>query len=97
MRTMVTIRLPVESGNRAIKDGTLPKIIAQITERIRPESCYFYIEHGKRTMRAVCDLKDVSDMPATFEPVLLALDAELEFTPVMNADELAAGLKKAFG
>jgi hypothetical protein len=93
MRMMVTIRVPVETGNRAIKDGSLPRIIKEVTERIRPECAYFFIESGRRTMRAVFDLKNTNDMVPDFEPALLGLDAELELIPVMTAEELSAGFK----
>ena len=93
MRMMVTIRVPVEAGNRAIKDGTLPKIIQQVTERIRPECAYFFIENGRRTMRAVFDLKQTHDMVPAFEPALIGLQADIELIPVMTAEELGAGFK----
>ena len=93
MRMMVTIRIPVETGNRAVKDGTLPKLIAEITERTKPESAYFYLDQGRRTMRAVFDLKEANHMVPSFEPALLGLDAEVELTPVMTGEELAAGFQ----
>lgn len=93
MRMMVTIRVPVETGNRTIKDGTLPRVIQQVTERIKPECCYFFLENGQRTMRAVFEMPDCVAMVPSFEPALLALDAAVEMTPVMTAEELAAGFK----
>lgn len=93
MRMMVTIRVPVEAGNRAIKDGSLPRIIQQVTERIRPESAYFFVEAGRRTMRAVFDLDQTHQMVPSFEPALLGLEAEIELIPVMTAEELATGFK----
>jgi hypothetical protein len=41
------------------------------------------------------DFKDVSDIPAIAEPLFMALDAAVEFIPVMNAEELKTGLSKA--
>jgi hypothetical protein len=93
MRMMVTLRIPVETGTRAIKDGSLPRIVQQITERIRPECAYFMLEGGQRTMRAVFDLKNTSDMVPNFEAAMMGLDAHVELTPVMTADDLAAGMK----
>jgi hypothetical protein len=93
MRMMVTIRVPVETGNRAIKDGSLPRLIQQVTDRIRPECAYFFLENGKRTMRAVFNLEHQGDMVPSFEPALIGLDAAVELTPVLTADELAAGFK----
>jgi hypothetical protein len=93
MRMMVTIRVPVETGNRTIKDGTLPRVIQEVTERIRPECAYFFVENGRRTMRAVFDLKNANDMVPAFEPALMALNADIELLPVMTGEELGAGFK----
>ena len=94
MRTMITLRIPVETGNRTIKDGSLPPVIQQTMEKIKPESAYCYLENGRRTLRAVFDLKDANDMVAAFEPVMMALNAELELVPVMTVEELGAGFAK---
>ncbi len=42
----------------------------------------------------VFDLKDSSDLPRIAEPFFMGLNATVEFTPVMNADDLKAGLGK---
>ena len=95
MRTMIRITIPVESGNKTILDGTLPKIIAETMERLKPEAAYFYPERGVRTSIMICDFNDVSDIPAIAEPLFTKLGAAVEFIPVMNADELKKGLSKA--
>jgi hypothetical protein len=43
----------------------------------------------------VFDLKDPSDIPTIAEPLFMILKAKVEFTPVMNADDLQKGLKAA--
>jgi hypothetical protein len=93
MRMMVTIRVPVEPGNRAIKDGTLPKVIQQTLEHIKPECAYFFVENGKRTMRAVFHLDQASGMVPAFEPAMVQLNAEVELTPCMTAEDLKFGLE----
>jgi hypothetical protein len=40
------------------------------------------------------DLKDTTDIPKIVEPPFHLLNAEIEVTPVMNADDLKAGLAK---
>lgn len=95
MRTMIRITVPVEAGNKAIKDGTLPKTIADTMERLKPEAAYFFTDRGVRTGIMVVDFKDVSDIPAIAEPLFTGFDAAVEFIPVMNADELKKGLSKA--
>ncbi len=93
MRMMVTARVPVQRGTAAIKDGTLPRVVQATLERIRPESAYFCVENGVRTMRAVFDMKQQQDMVPTFEPMLMELDASIELTPVMTASELELGFQ----
>jgi hypothetical protein len=90
---MVTVRLPVGKANDAIRNGSIGRIIQSTLERIQPECAYFFVENGKRTMRAVFDLKSPQDQVTLFEPVFLELDAELEFATVMTAAELAMGLQ----
>ena len=96
MRTMITVSFPVESANRGIKDGSLPRIIGAAMERLRPEAAYFFAAEGKRTALFVADMKESSQIPSIAEPFFMGLDATLDFRPVMNADELKSGLEAAF-
>jgi hypothetical protein len=41
----------------------------------------------------VFDLKDPSEIPAIAEPFFLNLNAKVEFSPVMNAEDLKKGLE----
>jgi hypothetical protein len=94
MRTLIKVTIPVEAGNKAIQDGSLPRIVQSTLEKLRPESAYFYTERGLRTAVMVVDLKESSSMPEIAEPLFIGLGAQVEFTPVMNAQELQAGLSK---
>lgn len=95
MRTMLKIMMPVETGNRAIKDGSLPKLMNSGMERLQPEAAYFYPENGKRTALMVFDMKDPSQIPSIAEPFFMGLDGEISMTPVMNPADLKAGLEAA--
>jgi hypothetical protein len=95
MRTMLKITIPVEPGNRAIKDGSLPKLMNSVMEKLHPEAAYFYPEGGKRTTLMVFDMKDASQIPSVVEPFFMGLDADISLTPVMNAADLKAGLEAA--
>lgn len=94
MRTLLKITLDVAASNRAILDGNLAKIIGDTTERVHPESSYFCTLDGCRSCIMVFDLKDASDIPLIAEPFFLNLNAKVEFSPVMNADDLKKGLTK---
>jgi hypothetical protein len=86
--------MDVAASNQAIIDGTLPKIISDTVERIQPEASYFLPMDGYRSCLMVFDIKDPSDMPTIAETFFLNLNAKVEFSPVMNADELKKGLTK---
>jgi hypothetical protein len=49
MRVMAKITIPVESGSRAVKDGSIGKLIQTAAERWKPEAMYFGTFEGKRT------------------------------------------------
>jgi hypothetical protein len=92
MRTLMKVSIPVESGNRGIKDGNLESAIQGIMKRLVPEAAYFYPENGHRTMLMVFDLKSPADLPTITEPLFMDLNASVEMYPVMNPEDLKQGL-----
>jgi len=94
MRTLITVSIPADSGNTAVQDGTLPRIMGEALERLKPEAAYFTTMHGLRTALMVFDMKESSDMPSIAEPFFSGFNAAVTFSPVMTADDLKAGLQK---
>lgn len=94
MRTLMKVTLPVEMGNKAVKDGTLPKTVEEMIRKTKPEASYFYTETGKRSMLFVFDMKDASQIPMIAESFFMDLHADVQFYPVMNAADLKTGLEK---
>jgi hypothetical protein len=94
MRMLMKVTVPVQTGNKAITDGSLPRVIQTTLETLRPEAAYFCADGGRRTAFMVFDLADPTAIPAIAEPLFQTLDAEVEFTPVMSAQDLQAGLAK---
>jgi len=88
------VTIPVDHGNKAIKDGSLPKIIQSLLQDVKPEAAYFTTLDGLRTGFMVFDLKDSTDIPRITEPLFQGFNATVQFVPVMNADDLKAGLNK---
>ena len=98
MRCLLKVSIPVETGNAAISDGSLPRTIDSILADLKPEAAYFAEDNGKRTGFIFFDLKDTAQIPAVAEPWFLAFDAHLEFHPAMNLDDLkkaTPGIEKA--
>ncbi|AFD08135.1 hypothetical protein [Solitalea canadensis] len=92
MRTLLKVTLDVAAANKALMEGSLPKIMQSTIEKLKPEASYFYTVDGSRSCFFVFDLKDVSEIPAIAEPFFMQLNAKVDLSPVMNAEDLQKGL-----
>jgi len=92
MQVMARVSIPVDAGNKGIRDGSLPKVMQQTAERWKPEAAYFTTFDGRRTAFFVFDMPDSSAIPPFAEPFFMELDAEVQISPVMNSNELQKGL-----
>ena len=95
MRVMMKVSIPVETGNKALKDGSLSKTMMEFVEQMKPESSYSMPENGNRSAIFFFDLKDPSSIPLVAEPFFLNLNASIEMTPVMNFEDMKAGVERA--
>ncbi len=92
MRTLLKATMDVTASNKAVMDGSLSEIIKLTMERIKPEASYFLPLDGCRACLMVFDLKDPSEIPGIAEPFFLKMNAKVDFTPVMNVEDLQKGL-----
>ncbi len=103
MRVMMKVSIPVETGNAAMQNGTLPGTIDKILAELKPEAAYFAEDNGERTGYIFFDMKESSQLPAIAEPWFLAFNAKLTVRPAMTQQDLAnagPGIEravKAFG
>ena len=88
MRFLVKVNIPVEAGNRAIKDGTLTKTMQRILQEQKPEAAYFVAENGQRCGYLILNMESASKIPSIAEPWFLAFNASVEITPAMVAEDL---------
>ena len=95
MRTLMKVKIPTAAGNAAIKDGSLPEIVGKALASLKAEAAYFTAEDGMRTALIFFDMADSTGIPPAAEPFFMGLDAKITFAPVMNADEMRAGVGKA--
>lgn len=95
MRMLMKVQIPTGAGNDAIKDGSLPQVMGRALESLKAEAAYFTSEEGMRTALIFFDMTDSSEIPPAAEPFFMGLDAKITFSPVMNADEMRAGVGKA--
>jgi hypothetical protein len=97
VRTMMKMQLDTEAASRAIADGSLPGLMQETFERLRPEAAYFGPENGVRTAFVVFDLEDPSQLPSITEPLFRAMKANIQMFPVMDRDDLQKGLGQLGG
>jgi hypothetical protein len=89
---LLSISIPVDAGNAAVKAGTLGSTIEQILADLKPEAAYFFADdEGQRSGSIVFDMKDSSEIPAIAEPWFLAFNAKVSLQPVMSPEDLAKG------
>lgn len=95
MRILLTIRLPHEPFNAAVKDGSAGAKTEAILNEIKPEAVYFTEMNGERTVVMVAELEKPSMIPALAEPWFLTFNARVEFHVVMEPKDLQeAGLDR---
>jgi len=94
MRMMMKISIPIEAANRAMQDGSAPRILQKSFETLRPEAIYFYPGEEGRNILVFLDVKEPSDLPAIGDPFFKGLEARVTFTPVMNLQDFQAGVAK---
>jgi hypothetical protein len=92
---MMKVSIPVDGGNKGVKEGTLPKTVMGFVEQVKPEACYFTAEGGKRTAYLFFDLKDATMIPTIAEPFFMNLGAGVDLAPVMNLEDMQVGIEKA--
>ncbi|MFD8251406.1 hypothetical protein [Streptomyces werraensis] len=94
MRVMLKATLDTEKSNELIRSGKMPQLMEETLERLYPEAAYFGALGGRRTCLLVLDLQDSSQIPPVGEPFFSQMHAEVEMTPVMNAEDLLKGLSE---
>ena len=93
MRVMVKFTFPTQESNALISDRSMGQTMQTIIGNIQPEAAYFCHVDGKRGGYLVANVEEGSELVTKIEPFFLQLGAQIETFPVMNADELGAGLQ----
>ena len=94
---LMTIRLPHETFNAAVRDGTAGKKTEAILADVKPEGVYFTEMKGRRTVLMIVDVESPAKVPALAEPWFLTFNADVEFHVVMGQQEIEASGLEALG
>jgi hypothetical protein len=89
---LMTVQMDTEAGNRSIKDGSLPKLMESTLSQLNAEAAYFTARDGLRTAYIVFDMQEAAQIPQIAEPLFMGMNAKIELSPVMNAEDLQEGL-----
>ena len=92
MRIMVKFRFPVDEGNESMRSGRLQQIFQQLAEDLKPEAAYFYPDGGERAGHFIVNVEDGSEVAGIAERFFFGLNADIEMTPVMTAEDLEKAL-----
>jgi hypothetical protein len=93
MLTMVKLTFPTQEMNPLIRDGSMGQKMETLLGDLQPEAAYFCPTDGKRGCYLVVNMENESELVTKLEPFWLELEATIESFPVMNADDLRAGLQ----
>jgi hypothetical protein len=88
MRMLMSVEIPNDKFNAAIKDGSAGQKIAKILESNKPEATYFTEQNGRRGAILVVEVADPSKVPALAEPWFITFNAEVKFRIAMTPDDL---------
>jgi hypothetical protein len=81
-----------QAGNEAVRSGSIKESIQTMIEQLQPEAVYFVAENGHRSVFAVFDMADSSQIPAISEPLFQQVNARVSLSPCMNLEDLQKGL-----
>jgi hypothetical protein len=98
MLFLMTVRIPVEPGNAALRDPGFGAKMQKLLKKIKAEAAYFTTIDGQRGAHIYLKMDDASQIPAIAEPFFLWLRADVAFSPVMRPADLAKadqGIKSA--
>ena len=93
MRMLLDVKIPHETFNAAVRDGSVGEKLKRILEATKPEAVYFTERDGQRGAIMIVNLDDPSKIPTFAEPWFLTFNADVQFHVTMTPEDLArAGL-----
>ena len=93
MRMLLKAVLDTEAVSEDIRSGAGAEAIDRMQQALQPEALYFFGEDGQRTVLAVFDLADPSQIPVVTEPLYQGAKAKVTLTPCMNLEDLEKGFE----
>ena len=89
MRFILKFSFPTESGNDNLRDPEFGTKLQQLLQEMNAEAAYFCTVDGRRGGYIVVNFDDASKIAGFAEPLFYWLKADVEYIPVMVAEDLA--------
>jgi len=97
MRMLLTVRIPHEPFNTAVRKGTAGQTIQRILDETKPEAAYFTELNGTRAGILVIRVDNPAQVPSFAEPWFLSFNADCEFRIAMRPEDLKEAGLEALG
>jgi hypothetical protein len=94
---LLDIKIPHETFNAAVRDGSAGEKLKRILEATKPEAVYFTERAGQRGAIMIVNLDDPSKVPTFAEPWFLTFNADVAFHVTMTPEDLARAGLEALG
>ena len=95
MRMLLKAVLDTDAANEVFRRGEAADAIGQLVERLQPEAFYAFGDDGQRTILAVFDLADPSQIPVISEPLFQRANVKITLTPCMTLEDVKKGVEEA--
>jgi|SRR5215467_4963164 len=89
MHFLVKASIPVEVGNRKMRDGTLGATTDAILKVAKPEAVYFSDVDGVRTIYTIMNVTDAGDLSPVLEAWYLGVSASVEVRMACTPEDMA--------
>jgi hypothetical protein len=80
MRMMLKAIVDTDAGNEVFRRGGVVEAVDRIQHVLQPEAFYEFVENGQRTVFAVFDMADPSQIPVITEPLFNLAKAKIAAT-----------------
>ena len=88
MKFIIIARIPHDTFNAAVRDGSAGEKTEKILSETKPEAVYFTEMDGLRTVVMAVDIDCASKIPSIAEPWFLTFGCDVELHAAMTPEEL---------
>jgi hypothetical protein len=95
MRMMLKAAIDTDAGNEFFRRGMMGEGVDRWLQLLQPEALYGFIEDGQRTLFAVFELADPSQIQVFTESIFNFGRAKITLTPCMTLEDIKKGAEEA--